>query len=218
MNDPENFLKRWSRRKRDTVKVSARSEAPEPQPGGEIKLDTAGPLPAATPETPAFDLSKLPSLDSITSDSDITAFLQPGVPAALKHAALRRVWAADPAIRNFMGPTENYWDAAGPDGVPGFGDLDPNLDVKRLIAELFGEAPPETAKPDSLESSIGSASSDENSDEQAVGRIAATSHEILSMPEGGLSHRTENGAAQNNSQDPQPAKKLARRHGGALPE
>ena len=66
---------------------------------------------------------------------------RPGVPAAMTHAALRRAWSADPAIRDFIGPHENYWDAAGPDGIPGFGDLDPNLDVRRMVSELFGETP-----------------------------------------------------------------------------
>ena len=83
-----------------------------------------------------FDVSSLPSIDSIGAGTDITAFMRPGVPSALRHAALRRVWAADPAIRNFVGLNENYWnDVAGAAAAPGFGDLDPGVDVERMVSE-----------------------------------------------------------------------------------
>jgi Protein of unknown function (DUF3306) len=41
---------------------------------------------------PAFDVTKLPPIESITADSDIRAFLAPGVPPELTRAALRRAW------------------------------------------------------------------------------------------------------------------------------
>ena len=49
----------------------------------------------------------LPATESITADTDIRAFLAPGIPAHLTRAALRRAWAADPAIRDFVGLAEN---------------------------------------------------------------------------------------------------------------
>ena len=217
MNDPDNFLRRWSRRKRESgvqpektvggeaVAPPVRSEAADaPKPGSE----------SAAPPLPEFDLSKLPPIESIGAGTDITAFMQTGVPSALKHAALRRVWSADPAIRDFMGPTENYWDAAGPDGIPGFGDLDPNLDVKRLVSELFGEIPPESTTPDVPDSAVSSAP---QADEQPGSDKTAKPEEASMSTEQGLSHRTENGAAQNDSAEPS-AKKMARRHGGATPQ
>jgi hypothetical protein len=222
MKDPGNFLSRWSRRKREAGAPSEKTDGGEATAasthGGKANPDNPNSEPAAPP-VPEFDVSKLPPIESIGAGTDISAFMQTGVPSALRHAALRRAWSADPAIRDFMGPTENYWDAAGPDGVPGFGDLNPNLDVKRMVAELFGEAPPVTVKPDSFNSSVASAPIGENSDDQTEGRVAVTSHETLSSTaEGDLSHRTENGAAQNNAQDQPPAKKMTRRHGGAMPE
>jgi hypothetical protein len=36
---------------------------------------------------------------------------------------LRRAWLADPAIRDFIGLSENSCDFNAPDGVPGFGSL-----------------------------------------------------------------------------------------------
>src|SRR6185312_7493970 len=98
---------------------------------------------------PEFDVESLPPIETIGAETDITAFLRTGVPETLKRAALRRAWSADPAIRDFMGPTENYWAAAGPDGIPGFGDLDPNLDVRRMVSELFGETPHQDTPPES---------------------------------------------------------------------
>ena len=97
---------------------------------------------AATDE-PAFDLSKLPSLDSITAATDIRPFLARGVPSALTRAALRRVWTADPAIRDFVGLAENAWDFTDPNAMPGFGPLETTDEVRRMIADVvrqIGEA------------------------------------------------------------------------------
>jgi len=133
MTEPEGFLNRWSRRKQD--------------PADKDTAAAAEVAPAAKPEPPAdaaveFDVAKLPPLDSITATSDLAPFLQAGVPSALRHAALRRAWSADPAIRDFIGLNENFWDAAGIDAAPGFGALDPGLDVQTLIANMFGESKP----------------------------------------------------------------------------
>jgi hypothetical protein len=49
-------------------------------------------------------------------------------------AALRRAWSADPAIRDFIGLSENSWDFNAPDGVPGFGSPITD-DTGRLLAE-----------------------------------------------------------------------------------
>ncbi len=62
---------------------------------------------AAEVTASAFDPTNLPSLDSIGPQTDITVFLQSGVPAGLRLAALRRAWAMDPAIRDFKGLQEN---------------------------------------------------------------------------------------------------------------
>lgn len=79
------FLARWSRRKtesRDAAQVA--SEPP---------AETAPPAPPAEPEPPP----ELPDPESLTAESDFAPFLRDGVPEALRKAALRKLWATDPA-------------------------------------------------------------------------------------------------------------------------
>lgn len=160
MTEPKDFLSRWSQRKRD-ARIEAETEAGKrltrEQPAG-TDAGTQGAPQASLPKqanfrTPAklqtdeskpeyvFDLSKLPSLDSIGPAADIRMFMQPGVPEALSRAALRRAWSADPGIRDFIGLAENSWDFTASDGMHGFGALDP-ADAKRLLAQLFSESEP----------------------------------------------------------------------------
>ena len=116
----EEFLARWSRRKRE---AKAAVDAPPPTEPAE----TPDPAPSATAENPAnaeVDLANLPPVESITAATDVTAFLRQGIPPELSRAALRRAWAADPAIRDFVGLAENAWDFNDPHAMPGFGPLD----------------------------------------------------------------------------------------------
>lgn len=113
----EAFLARWSRRKR-----GSKSNAPLAETAG-----PAGEAPVPSPVAeakPEVDLGSLPSIDAITAGTDITAFLRKGIPQELMHAALRRAWTADPAIRDFVGLAENAWDFNDPNAMPGFGPLD----------------------------------------------------------------------------------------------
>jgi hypothetical protein len=89
----------------------------------------------------ACDATALPSLASIEAQTDITVFLRSGVPAELQIAALRRAWTVDPAIRDFKGLSENDWDFTGPSSVPGFGELGPEVDIDRMVAQIFGDPP-----------------------------------------------------------------------------
>lgn len=117
----EEFLARWSRRKGE---ARTAVEAPQPLPG---PAEVPNPAPPATSENAddaEFDLSSLPPIESITGATDVTAFLRKGIPAELSRAALRRAWAADPAIRDFVGLAENAWDFNDPNAIPGFGPLD----------------------------------------------------------------------------------------------
>src|SRR6266436_5216225 len=113
----DKFLIRWSRRKQE-----AKANATQPAP---LMHDDAQSAPAAMKDDEVeFDLSSLPSIDSITSATDIRAFLCRGIPQELTRAALRRAWSADPAIRDFVGLAENAWDFNDPTVMPGFGPLD----------------------------------------------------------------------------------------------
>lgn len=89
----------------------------------------------------ASDAVALPSVESIGEQTDITVFLQKGVPARLRLAALRRAWTVDPAVRDFRGLQENDWDFNDPNGVPGFGELGPEVDLDQMVAEILGETP-----------------------------------------------------------------------------
>lgn len=161
MSDPERFVTRWSRRKREAVEEAPDTAAALPvEPGTEeARSDKGAAAPPATEAeavVPEVDLTKLPALESITAETEIRAFLARGVPDQLKHAALRRAWAADPAIRDFVGLSENSWDFTAADSMPGFGPLLPVDDVGRMLANLTREAEPpvtriadSTDKPDS---------------------------------------------------------------------
>jgi hypothetical protein len=96
-------------------------------PQSPAPVDAPNPaLPAKieNPDDAEVDLSSLPPIESITGATDVTAFLRKGIPAELSRAALRRAWAADPAIRDFIGLAENAWDFNDPNAMPGFGPLD----------------------------------------------------------------------------------------------
>ena len=132
----KNFLRRWSRRKQ-----AAATRAPDGP-----KIETGAPLDGTTKspaDQPAFDPKILPPIESITAESDIRAFLAPGVPEELSRAALRRAWTSDPTIRDFIGLAENQWDFTRPDSVPGFGSLEWTPEIARLAHQLIGEAPKE---------------------------------------------------------------------------
>ena len=150
MTDSDDFLTRWSRRKREAKAEESSSRAQDktgksaqPAPDHPANSDN----PPAKESEPVFDLSQLPSLDSIGPDTDMRMFMQPGVPAALSRAAFRRAWSADPAIRDFIGLSENSWDFTKPDSIEGFGPLVPTDNVKRMLAQLFSEEPAQPAAP-----------------------------------------------------------------------
>ena len=91
----------------------------------------------------------LPKLEELTGSTDITAFLRKGVPEHLRNAALRKSWALDPAIRNYVNPALEYaYDWNTPGGVPGGGELGAGVDVARLVSQIMGEPAAETINSD----------------------------------------------------------------------
>jgi Protein of unknown function (DUF3306) len=132
----EEFLARWSRLKRearggnDAPQPDAPTPAPSPAPPSDTVEDS---------RTAEVDLSSLPPIDSIDAGTDITAFLRKGIPRELSRAALRRAWAADPAIRDFVGLAENAWDFNDPNAMPGFGPLDcSEAELRGLVDRIVG--------------------------------------------------------------------------------
>jgi hypothetical protein len=102
---PERFsLSRWSRRKIEAKSESAASIA---APASTPVRVPAAPASAA-PSSSLAPAPDLPSVDSLTFDSDFTAFLRPEVDETLKRAALKRL-LRDPRF-NVMDGLDVYID------------------------------------------------------------------------------------------------------------
>jgi hypothetical protein len=225
MSEPEGFLTRWSRRKREAdeaapeTRPSPSDESARPTPTDQDNVVESRAVERKPTESkpPEVDLSALPSLDSITATTDIRPFLVPGVPAELTRAALRRAWAADPAIRDFVGLAENAWDFTAPETIPGFAPSVPPDVARRLLAGMMGDddsaaaaepvAPAETETKPSV-----SATEDTGRDTRA------TVEHAVGEPARGDDHSgTVDVALHKEEAAPQDAPKLGRSHGGALP-
>jgi hypothetical protein len=132
----KSFLARWSQRKQ---------EAKQPEPRADVPEAEACPAPepvAANESEPEFDLSSLPKLEEMTSTTDLTGFLRKGVPEHLRNAALRKSWALDPAILNYVDPALEYaYDWNTPGGVPGSSEIGAGLDVARMVSQIMGGGP-----------------------------------------------------------------------------
>ncbi len=237
MSEPENFMSRWSRRKRVAEAVPetpAPTDATAPAQAGEPGDKPAVARESGRPPTPepVFDPASLPSLDSIGAQTDIRPFLRAGVPSELRLAALRRAWTMDPAIRDFKGLAENDWDFTVPNSMTGFGELDPGTDIKKMLAQIFNETPrlnepapqlpvpAEQAAPQSIESSspadrvaLNSAAESPRDPEisEPVRTESADNDEMV--------QRDKNIAAQNNDAQADNAPiKRRRSQGSALPQ
>ncbi|MGN6572893.1 MAG: DUF3306 domain-containing protein [Pseudolabrys sp.] len=208
MSEPENFLSRWSRKKREA------DAAPEPEHpvATSAPAATSSPTPVPPAEEPAFDLTKLPSLDEIVAETDVSMFMKPGVPAALRHAALRRAWASDPAIRDFRGLQENDWDFTAPDSIPGFGSFKSQEEIEALARRLFGAG--------GREEDADMQSAPQVSDGGTTALPSAEHDGTLDKDHEAPATASDNEAATAERQDDDIAAQrvTARRHGGALPE
>lgn len=103
MAEPEQFLARWSRLKR-----KARDRAAEPGPAAAAPETTpveGAPAPQNAPPAEASDI-ELPSIASLTKDSDYTPFLRPGVPDGMRNEALRKLYESDAVYANLDGLLE----------------------------------------------------------------------------------------------------------------
>jgi hypothetical protein len=136
----EDFLTRWSRRKRDaaeTEQIEGAQGERDVIPGDAIPENAVEAIEPATP--PALDLKDLPPIESITAATDIRPFLAPGVPAEIARAALRRAWSADPRIRDFVGLADYDWDYHTPGSAAGFGPLEMTDELRRMVARIVGD-------------------------------------------------------------------------------
>ena len=221
MSDPEKFLDRWSRRKREAADEIAPVEAKD-------AADAVAPMPEAKEKAKepvaesAFDPASLPPIESITAESDIRAFLHTEVPPELSRAALRRAWSTDPAIRDFVGLVENGWDFNDPTAMHGFGPIDAS-EVAQLLARVIG-APLERTEPEQT------AAAQDNSTQNPALAASESRPELpqdqptpvqdSAAPERGVVQCNEaNVALRSNSDDREGVPPSRRRgHGGALPK
>jgi hypothetical protein len=249
MSEPENVIARWSRRKREAAEgVEAVTPDPPCDLGGPARAGdeerNANDAPAAQgaasePSTSALDWTKLPPIETITAESDIRAFLAPGVPAELTRAALRRVWAADPKIRDFIGLADYDWDFHTPGAIPGFGPLEMTEELRRQVVQMIESSLTEDGldNPSPTPAEAQRARSSIERPTELTDTTPATPTDGI-QSKGGTSQREsagstseahnccpvlqctqENIAAQNNPELPDNSQPLDRRpHGGALPK
>jgi hypothetical protein len=233
------FLNRWARLKRaggESVEGDAVAEDASAEETGKAGAEAGADVEPEVPAEPVPDpdlIASLPRIEDITADTDITAFLRSGVPRALRNAALRRAWAADPRIANYLDPARDYfWDWNAPAGVPGGipgggGTLGADAVAKMLRAVVGsapdadpeGDAPGPAATADPTPDASAGPSADPMQGPE--GRGAMTPQEPATgvddnrdpAAEPAISDRAVgNGATQNEPQGaPRP------RHGGAMP-
>ena len=147
----EGFFSRWSRRKQE---VAAGQPAPEPERAAVPPASAAPPAqtaqtartaPEAAPSAPAD--APLPTLDDVpglTPASNFQPFMQRGVDAQVRNAAMKKLFA-DPHF-NVMDGLDIYIDDYGqPDPLPaGMLRRMASAQFMKLVPE---ETPPEPASP-----------------------------------------------------------------------
>jgi len=191
--------------------------------------------PARAPTNLSFDPACLPPIESITAETDVRGFLGSGVPPELTRAALRRAWASDPAIRNFVGLADYDWDFNAAEPIAGFGPLRMTDEVAKMAAWVMEptRTEPGPCDPSHPAPTIAKAEeATENVDAGAAHRAAAEMHEQANdadqpVNEIGVSAHSDEltcrdeecAAAQNRSIEPEKSNVLVRRrHGQALPK
>ncbi|MBA5776631.1 DUF3306 domain-containing protein [Stappia sp. F7233] len=99
MGEEEGFLKRWSRLKQEAqTEPEAPTAEEETQDELDVIVEEAEDIEAANRAA-----AEAVDLEGLSYDSDFSVFLKKGVPAALKNAALRKLWASNPVLANVDG-------------------------------------------------------------------------------------------------------------------
>src|SRR5215471_17149712 len=213
MSEPENFIARWLRRKREAAEdAEATKSSAAPDAAAESvhpiqdQREGAPRARSGVSEPPKFapDPTKLPPIETITAETDIRAFLAPGVPPELTRAALRRAWAADPKIRDFIGLSENSWDFNAPGAMTGFGPLEMTDELRQQIARMVGRSlgSEPSDRPTQGSAEVGSKSSPAETSTESV----ATATGISAQHVQSSASQTERIGAQNSAALPQRSK------------
>jgi Protein of unknown function (DUF3306) len=153
----------------------------------------------------------------------------------LTRAALRRVWSADPKIRDFVGLSENSWDFNDPDAIAGFGRLEITDEIRRQIEQMMGGSLSDQAEKRSADAAGGARevqASLETTSESAAAIPAAPPRQVSDdrtmspdepvgpdaeppKPAVVVQRSKDDTAVQEDARNPAGAK---RSHGRALPE
>jgi hypothetical protein len=237
MSDRETFLARWSRRKQGAAEpVEAGLSPVPPQVASAAPVEGKAPVEgtagirgpsedraasaAGNPDAgePLFDPASLPPIESIVADTDVRAFLAPGVPPELARAALRRAWATDPKIRDFVGLADYDWDFNAPGSIAGFGPLEMTQELREIAARIIGPPPAAEAAAESSKLSGQAGSRGESARAELVHDVTGQGAE-----ESGRVPPSEHDPAIVATQAPTDAAEKSRlvvqpRHGGALPK
>ena len=214
MSGDDTFLSRWSKRKREALTQPADEAARtvvESEKEAQASTDEG--------EDQPFDLSLLPDLESVTGETDIQSFLHKAVPDALRNAALRKVWALDPSVRNYVGEALDYaYDWNTPGAIPGFGEILSDEQSVAFVRNLL--AGPETNE-NVIEYAQQDAAAQQGPDTPSLalekadeGQDAALEQDIQASVNTDFIERNEESSAQLAAAA-QPQRKA--RHGGALP-
>lgn len=108
MADEDDFLSRWSRRKRqdkagDELPASEVPVQPEPEPKNDEE------------EEALLEKLGLPKPESLGPGDDFRAFMAEGVPAFLRRRALRVLWRSNPVLANLDGLNDYDDDFTSPE-------------------------------------------------------------------------------------------------------
>ena len=216
MSRDSGFLGRWSRLKRSETKPEAVEIDPSPTNPEHAARD-----PRPNQEAPGIEIAAedLPKLEDMTAESDISAFLQKGVPKALKAAALRRAWSLDPAIRDYVGPSEYAWDFNNPSSIPGFGGGTTAGEIGRALKSLTDIA--KAPEPEPPSAALSPAEETMAAPSPTSDDIGET-EEIAAAGRSSPAHAEDEIAASERPAPPdevEPSTRIAgRRHGGAIPQ
>jgi hypothetical protein len=223
----DGFLSRWSRRKQEVREAERPQRTEPPQPPEREQPSEAAPsdqnlAATASGELSPEEIAKLPAPDELTAEMDLSLFLRKGVPEALRKAALRRMWALDPKIRDYVSEAREYaYDWNTPGGVPGSGVLPPSDEIARMAARIVSGADPA----EHTTAAIPSQDRDHASSPAHSETLATSERDV---PSGNVAVTApaapaETRQASEAAAQPSPAQEAAsiapptRRHGGAMP-
>ena len=138
----DSFIARWSRLKGAAAQPDAAAETPPaPAESAPAELAPAELAPAESAPLSPEEIAALPPVETLTPLSDITPYLRRGVPALLRNAAMRRMWALNPAIRDYVDDAMEYamdWNTPG--AILGNGPLTAGDDALAMARKVMGAA------------------------------------------------------------------------------